>query len=583
MALRRSRGAHKRALAVTFLLGVALLTLGAFGIEPAFATQSITTAGPLTNVSITGDLNCAVNHTGDTSGEFFDDTACATEIAIGTDVYGPDTIPAGNTPIAFTPVSQSAVTGSGTAGDPFKIVTVVDVGNTGLHITETDTYVVGQESYRTDVQVSNTTGAVVNAQLYRGGDCFLQDSDTGFGAIGNPAGAVACVAEDLNNPGNPGTRIEQWLPLSAGSHYYEATYSDVWDAMSSGNAFPDTCDCATNEDNGAGLSWAISVPANGSVTRSHLTTFSPAGNLPLTTAKTADASTVAQGGQDGYTITISNPNNSSVSLTTIADTLPGGFAYVPGSSTGATTTDPAIAASTLTWNGPFNVPAATGQTPGTLSLHFNVTANASPGTYTNTAGGTSASFTVVSATDTAPVTVTETPPTSTSTSSTSTSTSVVPTSTSTSTSVASTSTSTSTSMAPTTTSTSTSTSTSTTTVAPTSTTTTVPASTTTMMPTTTTTTRATTTTTTTTTTSTSTTTTTQPPTTSTTVAALCKPGYGYGDQNHCHSGPPGASHGSPHMRFIDVATSNSARWTIIAAGLLCLGFALLLQRRLRRL
>jgi hypothetical protein len=37
------------------------------------------------------------------------------------------------------------------------------------------------------------------------------------------------------------------------------------------------------------------------------------------------------------------------------------------------------------------------------------------------------------------------------------------------------------------------------------------------------------------------------------------------------------------MRFIDVATSNSARWTIIAAGLLCLGFALLLQRRLRRL
>jgi hypothetical protein len=32
------------------------------------------------------------------------------------------------------------------------------------------------------------------------------------------------------------------------------------------------------------------------------------------------------------------------------------------------------------------------------------------------------------------------------------------------------------------------------------------------------------------------TTTTTVPTTTTTV---CKPGYGYGDKNHCHSGPPG--------------------------------------------
>lgn len=47
---------------------------------------------------------------------------------------------------------------------------------------------------------------------------------------------------------------------------------------------------------------------------------------------------------------------------------------------------------------------------------------------------------------------------------------------------------------------------------------------------------ATTTTTSTTSTTTSTTTTTVPSTTSTTV---CKPGYGYGDKNHCHSGPPG--------------------------------------------
>jgi LPXTG-motif cell wall-anchored protein len=35
------------------------------------------------------------------------------------------------------------------------------------------------------------------------------------------------------------------------------------------------------------------------------------------------------------------------------------------------------------------------------------------------------------------------------------------------------------------------------------------------------------------------TTTTTAPKTTTTVVKECKPGYGYGDKNHCHSGPPG--------------------------------------------
>jgi hypothetical protein len=35
------------------------------------------------------------------------------------------------------------------------------------------------------------------------------------------------------------------------------------------------------------------------------------------------------------------------------------------------------------------------------------------------------------------------------------------------------------------------------------------------------------------------TTTTNAPTTTTTPSQQCKPGYGYGDKNHCHSGPPG--------------------------------------------
>ena len=381
------------------------------------ASTSIISAGPLTNTTISDELNCAVNHTGDAAGEFFGDTACATEIAVGGTIYGPSSIPAGNSPGGYTPVSQSAVTGSGTSGDPYAIVTVVDVGTTGLRISETDSYIVGQEAYRTDVTVSNTGTQAKSVILYRGGDCYLQNSDEGFGSTGNPAGAVACVAAADPNAPNPvpGSRIEQWIPLTAGSHSIEAFYSSVWSAMSAQTAFPDTCECAVYEDNGAGLSWALDIPAGESRTVSHLTNFSPLGNLPLSTTKTADQATVVAGGQDGYTITVTNPNTSIVQLASISDTLPAGFTYVAGSSTGATTSDPAVSSQTLTWSGPFNVPAASGQTPGSISLHFNVNASTTPGSYFNNATAAGGSFAVVPTGDTAPVTVTAPTVTATST------------------------------------------------------------------------------------------------------------------------------------------------------------------------
>ncbi len=395
--------------------GFALTLLGVVGIESAGADQSVTSAGPLTQIGITSDLNCSVNHSSDESGEFYLDTACATEIAVdngdGFNVYGPASIPSGNSPGGFTPVGSQVLSGAGTSANPYKLVSVVNVSTTGLQITETDSYVVGQESYRTDVKVTNTTGSAIGAKLYRGGDCYLQDSDAGYGSAGSPPGAVACVApNDPENPTGPGDRIEQWLPLpAAGSHYYESTYTNLWARMSSGTDFPDTCDCATFEDNGAGLSWALNIPAHGNITKSHLTTFSPLGDFPLSTAKTADNNSAAAGGQDGYTITFSNQNSSSETLSSITDTLPSGFSYVAGSTTGATTANPSISGSTLTWNGPFSVPAASESSPGTRSLHFLVRVSSTPGTYYNNAGGNAGALTVAPTGNTAPVTVSSVP------------------------------------------------------------------------------------------------------------------------------------------------------------------------------
>ena len=408
--------ARNRLVAVALWLVPAVLCALWLALPAAASADATITSlsGPLTSIGITSDLNCSVNHTGDTSGEFYGDTACGTFVTVGSDNYGPASVPAGNSGNpAYTPVSQTPVTGSGTAGDPYKIVTVVDLGTSGLRLTETDSYVVGSESYQTDVSIHNSGASTVNALLYRAADCYLQDSDTGYGSVDANTGAVACVnaVDDGMGGTMPGTRIEQWYPLSSGSHYYEAGYGEVWEATVAGSQFPDTCRCNEEIDNGAGLSWSLSIPAGGTVIRSNLITFSPLGHKPLATTKTVDSSPVQESGSDGYTITISNPNASTVSLDSITDTLPTGFSYTSGSTTGVTTSNPSVNGQTLTWSGPLTVPAASGGTPGTVALHFGVTVSGTPGTYYNNAGGAASGYTVVATGDTAPVTVTAPPET----------------------------------------------------------------------------------------------------------------------------------------------------------------------------
>jgi uncharacterized repeat protein (TIGR01451 family) len=380
-------------IAATLLTAVAALALS----SGAFAA-TITSAGPLTRITISTDLNCSVDHAGDSFSEWYFATACGT-LAVDRSagmLYGPATIPAGEsasprTPL--TPISQAGPTGTGTSVDPFRIVTVAGLGASGLTITQTDSYVVGQESYRTDVQISNSNASSRSVRLYTAGDCFLQNSDFGFGRV--DGSAIACTASAA-----PGARIEQLFPLTSGSNYYETYYNTMWARIGTQAAGPNTCDCALNEDNAILLSWDVTVPANGSVTVSHLTTFSPLGFAPLTTTKTADSPTAIPGGSDGYTITIHNPNVSALTVDSITDTLPAGFSYVPGSTTGVTTANPTINGSMLTWSGSFSDAAG-----GDISLHFNVTASTTPGTYFNNAGGDAGTVAVAPTGDTAPVTV----------------------------------------------------------------------------------------------------------------------------------------------------------------------------------
>jgi hypothetical protein len=243
-----------------------------------------TPSGPLTRVVIGNDLSCQAQHTGDTSLEFYPPGAtpgdCGTFLAAGGVLFTPDfgnhdrSATSFGSATPFTGAGQSARTGTGTASNPFKVVTNANAGSTGLALAQTDTYISGQESYRTDVKVTNGGGSPQAITLYRAGDCYLQNSDTGFGFTG-ANGAVGCSATANNTP--PG-RIEEFVPITPGANFLEARFGDVWSAISAQTPFGNACSrCTENLDNGAGISWSVTLQPGQSTTFSHFTTFSPTG------------------------------------------------------------------------------------------------------------------------------------------------------------------------------------------------------------------------------------------------------------------------------------------------------------------
>jgi hypothetical protein len=189
-------------------------------------------------------------------------------------------------------VSQTGVTGSGTSSAPYVVTTVVDVGGTGLRITQADSYVVGQEQYLTDILVSNSTSAPISATLYRAGDCVLGSSDQGYGYFDASSGGIYCASTANNSPMG---RTIGFRPLTLGASFIEATPSTVSSGFSDGSAnpYPNRCDCATFEDNAVGLSWPVVVPAGGSASVKVANTFSPATPPPPVLGKAVDVTAVS--------------------------------------------------------------------------------------------------------------------------------------------------------------------------------------------------------------------------------------------------------------------------------------------------
>ena len=280
---RRTRTLATSGFSIRRFAGVAaaVVVLALIGAPGALAqiTDIHSDAGPLTDIYIGDNLTCQVAHTGDLDFEFYSPGStsghCETDVSVGSgdtaQVYQPG---------SWTPVSQSAVSGDGSARNPFSATTTVQAlsdssGLPTLTLTQTDTYVVGNEYYRTDVTLTNNTAEPLPAKLYHAADCYLQGSDSGYGFVDTTNHAVAC---SQNPNDSPPALIEEFAPLTTGSNYYESGYGNVFSIVGQQVNFPNTCDCDVSQDNGMGINWDIaSLPPGTPRTFSMLSNFSASG------------------------------------------------------------------------------------------------------------------------------------------------------------------------------------------------------------------------------------------------------------------------------------------------------------------
>jgi hypothetical protein len=302
----------------------------------ASATSIVPDSGPLAQIITNPGLDCQLLRgdtpefdTGDT--EEVPENYCATTVYTdASDLsYGaPD-----YTDRFFFQVSQdSTAQGSGTQANPYTITTVVQAlpdrevtsapalaaepqSDSLLTITQVDSYVNGDDFYRTDVTVHNDLNQSQNVSLYHSADCRLENDDLGLADQDSNSGPVFCTPDvstetDLRTAATSidDPAIEGFIPVGTDSHFKEAAAGEgdgpLFDEPQTGAQYGDTCpDCGATPgddpavDNGVGLSWGFNLPGGGSERRCFYTVDSWDGNepdVPSSCTPAAKPPTIAQ-------------------------------------------------------------------------------------------------------------------------------------------------------------------------------------------------------------------------------------------------------------------------------------------------
>lgn len=275
----------------TGLSAAALVALTAPAADASVGSREILSGSLLPLISLGNELSCQVAYGTDDLFEMFPPLDkpgdCGTLLApSGGALYAPNfaahaataTGPIGSY-TAFTPVSQSAVSGVGTAANPYTVTTIAYALPANIRITQVDSYIAPQDLYRTDITIQNLNSFGVGGVLYRAGDCYLDNYDYGYGlvsAVGTMP-TVGCAEQPGNAP--PG-RFEEWVSLTPGNRYMQGASAAVWQRIGTHLDLPNTHNAFALTENGAAISWAYTLARGERKTYSHLTVIDPPQNAP---------------------------------------------------------------------------------------------------------------------------------------------------------------------------------------------------------------------------------------------------------------------------------------------------------------
>jgi hypothetical protein len=231
--------------------------------------------------NVSPDLACTLLASQDLKDEFFtgleaSNDACGTFLVVDGELFGPAAIPAGEDLGGYNswaPVEQT-FSGQGTGASPFREVTVVEAGATGVRLTQIDRWEEGGTTVHTDYSVSGEPGDQREVRLYRAADCYVGESDFGFGTFDQSSQAVGCLRTDPAG----GEFQEQLRPLSpAGATSTEGFYGEIWSDVATQQPLADTCRCGEEIDDGVATSWGLNIQGVSPVSASSQFAFVPGG------------------------------------------------------------------------------------------------------------------------------------------------------------------------------------------------------------------------------------------------------------------------------------------------------------------
>ena len=150
--------------------------------------------------------------------------------------------------------SQSALLGSGTAADPWRVVTTLTSDGT-VTITQTVYYVNG-DNYATFKWSFTSTANYNGVKFFHGLDAFLQLQDNGYGAHN-----AGCNGISVSAPQVGPNFFAEFIPITAPTAYRETLYNTGWSAMRTGS-LDNTVNTAWH-DAWMGFEWDFNLTAGG--------------------------------------------------------------------------------------------------------------------------------------------------------------------------------------------------------------------------------------------------------------------------------------------------------------------------------